>query len=144
MNNIDNYLKRVGKTCSKYRLIGPTDKILIGVSGGKDSLFLIEALAKLKKHTRFSVDIIACHVHVNEIGYHVDYEYLTEHCRKSDIPLFIENVSIDINANPEKSKCFVCSWYRRKKLFDLTRKYHCNKLALGHHLDDAIETLLII
>jgi tRNA(Ile)-lysidine synthetase-like protein len=143
MHNIDNYFKRVGKTCSKYRLLEPDDKILIGLSGGKDSLFLMEALAELKRHLQFSVNLFACHVHVQEIGYLVDFEYLKGFSQKLDIPLFFEEISIDRTLNPGKSACFVCSWHRRKRLFELTKKYNCNKLALGHHLDDAIETLLI-
>jgi tRNA(Ile)-lysidine synthase TilS/MesJ len=50
---------------------------------------------------------------------------------------------VDINANPKKAPCFVCSWHRRKRLFELTKELKCNKLALGHHMDDALETLLM-
>jgi tRNA(Ile)-lysidine synthase TilS/MesJ len=54
-----------------------------------------------------------------------------------------DEISIDHFANPDKTPCFVCSWHRRKRLFDLTRQLDCNKLALGHHMDDAIETVMM-
>ena len=109
MYNIDNYIKRVGKTCYTYRLLEPDDRILVGLSGGKDSLFLIEALAELKRHLNFHIEILVCHVHVHNIGYQVDIGFLQNYCKQFDVPLFIEEISIDLEANPNKSRCFVCS-----------------------------------
>ncbi|MDP4208958.1 MAG: tRNA 2-thiocytidine biosynthesis TtcA family protein [Bacteroidota bacterium] len=135
--------KKVGYTSKKYTLIEPGDRIMIGVSGGKDSLFLLESLADRIKHLPFKVELIACHVHIKEVGYKIDTGFLTKMCNELGVELHIEELSTDLQANPRKAPCFVCSWHRRKRLFELTKKLNCNKLALGHHIDDAIETLMM-
>jgi tRNA(Ile)-lysidine synthase TilS/MesJ len=141
--HIDSYYKRVAKICSKYGMLAANDRILIGLSGGKDSLFLVESLAYIKKHLPFPVEIIVAHIHIKEVGYLADESFQSKFCNTLGLNYIWEELTVDITANPKKSPCFVCSWHRRKRLFELTRKYNCNKLALGHHMDDAIETLLI-
>jgi len=135
--------KRVGYSLKKYELIQPDDNIMIGVSGGKDSLFLLEALADRIKHLPFKVNLMACHIHVMEIGYKIDKAYLEDLCKQYKVPYYYEEISVNMSANPKKAPCFVCSWHRRKRLFELTKELKCNKLALGHHLDDALETLMM-
>ena len=135
--------KKVGYSLKKYELIQPDDNIMIGVSGGKDSLFLLEALADRIKHLPFKVNLMACHIHVTEIGYKIDKASLEDLCKQYQIPYYYEEISVDLSANPKKAPCFVCSWHRRKRLFELTKKLNCNKLALGHHMDDVIETLMM-
>lgn len=138
-----NLCKKVGYAAEKYQLIEPGDKIMVGISGGKDSLFLLESLANLKKRLPFSFEIVACHIHIKEVGYKIDVDYLSNLCQSLEIKFYIEELSVNLTENPKKAPCFVCSWHRRKRLFELTRELQCNKLALGHHLDDAIETLLM-
>jgi len=135
--------KKVGHSLKKYELINPEDIIMIGVSGGKDSLFLLEALADRVRHLPFKVNLMACHIHVKEIGYKVDKAYLENLCKQYDIPYFYEEISVDLTKDPKKAPCFICSWHRRKRLFELTKELKCNKLALGHHLDDVLETLMM-
>jgi tRNA(Ile)-lysidine synthetase-like protein len=139
----DKLCKKVGYTLGKYQLIEPNDNIMVGVSGGKDSLFLLEALANRKKHLPFPVKIMASHIHVKEIGYKISKEYLEELCQHLGVPYYYDEISVDVNADPKKAPCFVCSWHRRKRLFELTKELNCCKLALGHHMDDALETLMM-
>lgn len=124
-------------------MVSPGDSIMVGVSGGKDSLFLLEALSDRLKHLPFRVRLMACHIHVEEIGYKIDKQYLEDLCSQLAIPYYYEKLSVNLLANPKKAPCFVCSWHRRKRIFELTKQLNCNKLALGHHMDDAIETLLM-
>lgn len=143
MKLYNNTIKKVGKSCQKYSLLEKGDKILVGLSGGKDSLFLMEALHVINRKLVDKVEIVACHIHIKEVGYKVDKEFLQQFCADLNIPLIYEEISADLIKNPKKAPCFVCSWYRRKKLFEISKELNCNKLALGHHADDAIETLFI-
>ena len=135
--------KKVGYSLKEYGLINPDDSIMIGVSGGKDSLFLLEAMANRIKHLPFAVKLTACHIHVKEIGYKIDKMYLEDLCKQLNVPYYYEEISVDVQADSKKAPCFVCSWHRRKRLFELTKELKCNKLALGHHMDDALETLMM-
>jgi len=139
----EKHCKKVGYTLKKYALVAPNDTVMIGVSGGKDSLFLLEAMANRIRHLPFKVNLMACHIHIREIGYQIDNQYLNDLCNRLSVPYYYDEFSVDLNADPKKAPCFVCSWHRRKRLFELTKKLGCNKLALGHHMDDAIETLLM-
>lgn len=138
-----NLYKKVGYTIGKYQLMEADDRVMIGVSGGKDSLFLLEALANRRKYLPFKINLMACHVHIHEVGYKVNIEYLENFCKNLDVPFILEELSVNLLENPKKAPCFVCSWHRRKKLFELTKKLGFNKLALGHHMDDALETLVM-
>jgi tRNA 2-thiocytidine biosynthesis protein TtcA len=138
-----NLIKKVGYTSKKFCLIEPDDKILIGVSGGKDSLFLIEALADRISHLPYKVELIACHISIGEVGYKVDKVFLEQMCERLGVTFLYDSLSVSLTSNPDKAPCFVCSWHRRKRLFEIAKERGCNKLALGHHADDAIETLLL-
>lgn len=142
-HKIETYYKRAGKSCAKYGLLAPNDRILVGLSGGKDSLFLVESLAYIKKHLPFHVEIVVAHIHVKEVGYLAESNILDDFCKKLGLDFRHVEMSVDLFSSTDKTPCFVCSWHRRKRLFDLTRELNCNKLALGHHMDDAIETMLM-
>jgi tRNA(Ile)-lysidine synthase TilS/MesJ len=133
--------KKIGGTIQEHQLIKPNDRILIGLSGGKDSLILAETLALRKKYFPFHFELFAAHVFISNIGYRTDIAFLENFCKSLDIPFHLVELEAAIKKN--KSPCFICSWYRRKTLFELTQKNRCNKLAFGHHMDDAIETLLM-
>jgi tRNA(Ile)-lysidine synthase TilS/MesJ len=77
------------------------------------------------------------------VGYQIDKERLVSFCRDMDVPFHYRTIAPDLEKDPSKGACFVCSWHRRKKLFSLTRELKCNRLALGHHRNDAVETLLL-
>lgn len=140
--------KRFHKACADYQLIAEGDHILIGLSGGKDSLLLTELLGRRARIYVPKFKVTALHVRVKERDYHTDLSYLERFCEEAGVPLLVRDVDIDgkeianervANANP----CFLCSWYRRKTLFNVAQDIGCNKIAFGHHRDDVAETLLM-
>ena len=134
---------RFHKACADYGLIADGDKILIGLSGGKDSLALVEMLGRRQKIyvPRFSV--VAVHVIMENIGYQSDTEYLRQFCEEQGVEFALKRTSYEDKDNQPRNHCFLCSWYRRKALFDFAKETGCNKIALGHHKDDIVETLLM-
>ena len=143
--------KRFHKACADYGLIADGDHILVGLSGGKDSLALVEFLGKRAQVYVPRFKVTAVHVRVKERDYHSDLSYLEDFCARVHVPLLIRDTEIGDEARgerleakgKEKHPCFLCSWYRRKALFDVARELSCNKIALGHHKDDLVETLLM-
>lgn len=140
---LKNTRKRVGKAIHKYKLIEEGDEVLIAVSGGKDSLFLLESLARHRKHIPFNFNIKAIHIEVDDSEYEIDKVFLENLCRKYDVPIYYKHINIGNLEESDKSPCFVCSNKRRYLLFSAVEELGCNKLALGHHMDDAVETLLL-
>ncbi len=140
---INNIRKRIGKTVYNKNLIVDGDKVLIGLSGGKDSLILLDALASRQNAVPYQYHIIAAHINVTNVPYEVDIEFMQNICKKYNIDFHKIDITLDLSKDPKLSTCFICSWHRRTELFKLTNKLGCNKLAFGHHLDDAIETLLM-
>ncbi len=140
---LSNTRKRVGKAVHKYGLIEPGDRVLVAVSGGKDSLFLLDALGTQRKYFPFDFELMAIHVEVTDKPYAIDTDYLEYLCDLHDVELHYRQLATgDIEASG-KSPCFLCSWQRRKVLFQAVEELAYPKLALGHHMDDAIETLLM-
>lgn len=135
--------KRFNKGIVQYRLIEEGDKILIGLSGGKDSLALIELLGKRSRIFKPRFSVLAVHVVMSNIPYQTDLEYLKAHAATYEIPLIIYETSFDPTTDKRKTPCFLCSWNRRKALFAVAKEQGCNKIALGHHMDDVLETLLM-
>jgi len=149
MNVEQRLQRRFRKALRDYHLIEDGDKILVGLSGGKDSLCLLELLARQSKvfFPKFSIE--ALHVRMKNIQYETDTTYLQQFCDNLGVPLHIITTSFDSTLptlNPtlkEKPACFLCSWQRRKQLFNLAQELGCNKIALGHHQDDIIHTALM-
>lgn len=136
--------KRFHKACADYGLIADGDHILIGLSGGKDSLALVELLGKRAQIHVPRFQVTAVHVRVNERNYQTDLSYLQSFCDEVKVPLIIKDIAIgEVKEGEEKEPCFLCSWYRRKALFDTAQELGCNKIAFGHHRDDLIETTLM-
>ncbi len=144
--------ERFVKAMATYHLIEDDDRILVGLSGGKDSLLLLELLAKRAKidHPRFSVE--ALHVRMENIHYETDTSYLQWFCEALNVRLHVKTTSFEIgpeaiknsrDARRQKQPCFLCSWNRRKQIFNLAQELGCNKIALGHHQDDLIHTALM-
>lgn len=143
--------KRFHKACADYGLIADGDHILIGLSGGKDSLALVELLGKRAQVFVPRFKVTAVHIRIKERDYHSDLSYLQEFCAHVHVPFVVRDTEIaelkaekeNRQAENEKHPCFLCSWYRRKALFDVAQELGCNKIALGHHKDDLVETLLM-
>lgn len=135
--------KRFSKGVVEYGLIEEGDKILIGLSGGKDSLALVELLAKRARIYKPKFSVIAVHVVMKNIPYQSDVEYLRSYVESFGVPFILSETEFDATTETRKSPCFLCSWNRRKALFAVAKEQDCNKIALGHHMDDILETLLM-
>lgn len=131
------------KAINMYGLIEDDDHILIGLSGGKDSLALVELLGERMKMIVPKFKLTTVHITVENIPYQSDLDYMEAFSAKFDIPFVHHITRFDDRTETNKSTCFLCSWQRRKALFEVAKKLHCNKIALGHHLDDIAETLLL-
>lgn len=139
------------KACADYQLIEDGDHILIGLSGGKDSLLLTELLGRRSKIYKPRFQVTALHVRVKERDYQTDLSYLESFCQQAGVPLIVRDV--EIGENPPKeagsaqratsNPCFLCAWYRRKTLFNVAQELGCTKIAFGHHRDDVVQTLLM-
>ncbi len=135
--------QRFNKGVVKYRLIDDDDKILVGLSGGKDSLALLELLAKRSRILKPKFSVVAVHVSMSNIPYQADLDYLRAFAEELGVPFVHYETSFDPSTDTRKSPCFLCSWNRRKALFTVAKEQGCNKIALGHHMDDILETLLM-
>ena len=131
------------KTAAEYELIAEGDRILIAVSGGKDSLALLELMAARARVLKPRFTIVAAHVVMTNIPYQTDVDYLMDFARGLGVEMHIVEASFDATGDTRKSPCFLCSWNRRKALFTVAKEEGCNKIALGHHMDDILETLLM-
>ena len=133
--------ERFVRAFSTYHLLEDGDSVLVGLSGGKDSLLLTELLAKRARisHPRFHVE--AVHVRMENISYETSTSYLQQFC--DDLKVALHIVTTRFDASDKKPPCFLCSWNRRKQMFNLAQKLGCNKIALGHHRDDIIHTALM-
>lgn len=135
--------QRFNKTCADYQLIADGDRILIGLSGGKDSLALLELMGERAKILKPRFEVVAAHVVMSNIPYRSDLEYLRKMAEKVGVELHVVETSFDASTDKRKTPCFLCSWNRRKALFELAKSLGCNKIALGHHMDDVLVTLLM-
>lgn len=131
------------KAMATFSLIEDDDRILVGLSGGKDSLCLLELLAKRMRiqHPRF--EVAALHVRMENIQYESDTTYLEGFARDLGVTLHVRTTGFDASTDTRRSPCFLCSWYRRKMLFNVAQELGFNKIALGHHQDDILHTTMM-
>ncbi len=134
----------MGKAIHRYGLIQDGDRILVGVSGGKDSFTLLHLLKERLKRVPIHYELIPVHI---DLGFGSGrLEILKDYFERQGLLYRIEITDIGTRANSSENRenpCFLCSWERRKRIFQLANRLKCNKVALGHHKDDIIETLLI-
>ena len=140
LHKIENKVK---KAIFDYGLIANGDKILIGLSGGKDSLALVDLLGRRSKIFNPRFEVIVAHIIMSNIPYHSDTDYLRSKAEEHGLPFIVYETQFDATTDHRKSPCFLCSWTRRKALFEIAKEHQCNKIALGHHQDDILETLLM-
>lgn len=131
------------KACERFGLLCDGDRLLIGVSGGKDSLALVELLGAQARVLKPKISVEAAYVSVGAIGYCADINYLRTFCDGCGVLFHHVTTTFDPSTDYRKTPCFLCSWYRRKALFEKAKQLGCNKLALGHHKDDFVETTLL-
>jgi tRNA 2-thiocytidine biosynthesis protein TtcA len=127
-----------------FLLIRPGDRVLAAVSGGKDSLVLLAALASYRRFSDSPFELYAGHVDMGFAGF--SPEPLAEYCASLGVQLHVKQTNIArvvFERRKESNPCSLCAKMRRGALNELARKLGCNKIALGHHRDDLIETLLM-
>jgi len=140
-----NILRIAGKTNAEFRLIGEGDKVLVGLSGGKDSLALIHLLKHIQRHAPFEFEFEACTINYGMPD--ENYSYLVEHCKEQNIPHSVYNTAIfDISQDAIRENSSFCSFFsrmRRGALYSYAEDNGFDKIALGHHFDDAVESFFM-
>lgn len=136
-------LRQIGHAIRDFSLIDEGDRILLALSGGKDSLALLHLLGEMMQHTNHRFTVEAMHVRMEGVDYESDGGYLAEQAGLWGIPLHIVNARFEPDRNPRRTPCFLCSWTRRKTLFNEAQRLGFNKIALGHHRDDILRTALM-
>ena len=130
----------------RYNMIEQNDKLAVGVSGGKDSVLLLCALGELRRFYPNSFELCAITLDMRFGGVDGDFSRLQQLCDKYSIEYVIERTELaDVifNIRREANPCSLCARMRRGALHDSAKRLGCNKLALGHHLDDAAQTMLM-
>ena len=135
--------KLMRDTIKDFALIEKGDRILLGISGGKDSLTLLDLMGEHMAHNNHYYSIEAIHVKVKSVDYQSDLNYLKKCAQKWNIPLHLVEIDFETDRNEKRTPCFLCSWNRRKTLFEIAKKLKCNKIALGHHQDDILRTAIM-
>ncbi len=126
-----------------YGMIADGDKICVGVSGGKDSVALLAALSGMRRYLPWKFQVYALSINMNFGGKPTDFSQIAELCRRLRVPYVIKDTQIGeiiFDVRKEENPCSLCARMRRGALHDAAKELGCNKIALGHHLDDAVET----
>lgn len=137
-------LSAMRKACQVYNLIEDNDKIAVGLSGGKDSLALLTALKRFQSFSNKKFELLAIAIDLS--GGKNNYNDISSYCKKIDVEFYVipSNVfEIVFDIRKEKNPCSLCANLRRGLLNSHAKKLGCNKVALGHHKDDLIETFLL-
>ncbi len=139
-------LSRTRAAVDDYKMIQPGDKIAVGVSGGKDSLMLLKALCELKRFYSAEFSIVAITLDMRFENKDGDFSAVKEMCDQYGVEYVVKPTDlyeIIFNIRKESNPCALCSRMRRGILHDTAKELGCNKIALGHHLDDAAETFMM-
>ncbi|MFA5287304.1 MAG: ATP-binding protein [Candidatus Omnitrophota bacterium] len=133
--------KLLGNATIDYKMLSDGDKIAVAVSGGKDSLALLNILNERKKFVPIKYELLAVHI---DMGYPRSCAgRLERYFKKLGVSYHIEKIDILKKTKKKDINCFWCSWNRRKALFEVSDRLKCTKIALGHHKDDIVETILL-
>ncbi|MBQ9802959.1 MAG: tRNA 2-thiocytidine(32) synthetase TtcA [Clostridia bacterium] len=142
--DVRRVLSYVRRACEDYDMIQAGDRIAVGISGGKDSLTLLCALAEMRRFYPNPYEVVAITV---DMGFpDTDFTPVAELCRALDVPYHIVKTDIyDVifNIRKEKSPCALCSKMRRGALHNAAREQGCRVVALGHHYDDVVDTFML-
>jgi len=137
-------MSKLGKTNAEFELIEEGDKILVGLSGGKDSLTMIHAMKEQQRRAPFEFEFLAVTI---SYGMGENFEKLAAHCREYDIPHIVhETQTYELAKEKIRKNSSYCSFFsrmRRGYLYSVAKEHGCNKVALGHHMDDAAESFFM-
>lgn len=130
------------KAINQYELLQPRDKVAVCISGGKDSMLMAKLFQELKRHRKFEFELVFL---VMDPGYSkANRKVIEENARIMDIPITVfESEIFNAVDTIEKNPCYICARMRRGYLYSKAKELGCNKIALGHHYDDVIETILM-
>ncbi len=130
------------RAINEYEMIKPNDKIAVCISGGKDSMLMAKLFQELKKHNKFPFELKFL---VMNPGYSAkNLEQIENNAKLLNVPIITFNTDIFDNVvHIDKSPCYICARMRRGHLYNKAKELGCNKIALGHHYDDVIETILM-
>ena len=133
---------KFAKAINTYDLLQEGDKVAVCISGGKDSMLMAKLFQEIKRHNKFQFELVFL---VMDPGYSPENrKVIEENARKLNIPITIyESDIFESVYNVEKSPCYLCARMRRGYLYKFAKDMGCNKIALGHHYDDVIETILM-
>ena len=151
MKGLKRLLSYARRACDDYHMIEDGDKIAVGVSAGKDSLSLLWAMAELRRFYPKKFELIAITVDMRfgdleREGEPMDFSPIAALCEKLNVTYHVEpsNIAkIVFDVRKESNPCSLCAKLRRGMLNDTAKKLGCNKVALGHHFDDAVETFML-
>lgn len=130
------------KAVIEYKLIEENDKIMVCISGGKDSFLLAKCMEEIKRHGKFDFEV--CYVCMNPGYNEKNKELILSNAKTMNIDLEMFDSDIfDIVKDVDRSPCYLCARMRRGCLYAKAKELGCNKIALGHHFDDVIETTLL-
>lgn len=135
--------RRLREAIHQYELIVLGDSVLIGLSGGKDSLALVALLGTLRQHYNRNFRLEAIHIKMANIKYEADFSFLSDFCAQYEVPFRLVETEFTPDKNEKRTPCFLCSWTRRKRLFEYAQREGFNKIALGHHQDDILKTAMM-
>lgn len=136
-------ISRFQKAIYDFSLIEDGDRVLVGLSGGKDSLCLLEMLSLRQKIRKPSFTVEALHIRMDNVKYESDISYLRDFSESRGVRFHVVTTGFNSGTDKRKSPCFLCSWNRRKQMFIKAKELGCNKIALGHHMDDIIHTTMM-
>ncbi|MCQ2386888.1 MAG: tRNA 2-thiocytidine(32) synthetase TtcA [Clostridia bacterium] len=134
------------KGIEKYKMIKDGDKIAVGISGGKDSLTLLKLLSMYQKFSNEKFELKAIAIDLNNNDKKTDYSKIQEFCDSISVPFIVERTDIKeivFDVRKEKNPCALCSKMRKGALYEVAVKNGVNKVALGHHADDLIDTFIL-
>lgn len=139
-------LGHMRKAIQQYNLINDGDHICVGISGGKDSLVMLNGLVLLKKFIGINYDITALTIDLQFNGKEGNYTDIHRFCQELGVNYHIERTHIGeivFNIRKEENPCSLCARMRRGALYNMAEKLNCNKIALGHNYDDVVETFIM-
>ena len=140
MQKIQGYMR---SAMEQYSMVEDGDKIAVGVSGGKDSVALLYCLAQMRRYYPKQFEVIGITLDLGFNGEEADYSAIEAMCRDLDVEYIIDRTNIGhvvFDTREEKNPCSLCANLRRGRLHTVAKEHGCNKLALGHHRDDVVNT----
>ena len=133
--------RQIGRAIADYDMLHDGDKVMVAVSGGKDSLALLRLLTYRQTFAPIKFELLAVYVDCNIPG--APIEKLRQAVLETGVPFIVEKADQFSPRDWEEMNCFWCAWNRRKTLFRLAERLGFPKIALGHHMDDIVETILL-